>query len=185
MGLDMYMYKAVTPGIDSDKTHKYEDLQALGYSIFDDKDLNEKYLKDLKQMAVPCMVEAEFTDWEKMRQELGTEEIPEIYGLTQGVFFLCADGKNFTMSEDEFRKYSYPNTQKFWVIKFERIGYWRNEHDLQEYIYELKKKKRVNVENCGYYLMSPEQLELIDNETDGEYGLRDYKNDKVYYHEWY
>ena len=185
MGLDMFMYKAVTPGIDSNIIYKYDELKSFGYSIYDDKDLRHKYRKDLKQMAVPCMVEAEYTDWEKMRKDLGTEETPEIYGMTNRMFFLSADGKSFTMSEDEFRKYSYPSIQKFWVIKFERVGYWRNEDDLQEYIYALKRRKKVNIENCGFYLMSPEQLELIDIETNGEYGLVNYKNDKVYYHEWY
>lgn len=185
MGLDMYMYKAVTPGIDANKIHKYEDLKYMGYSIFDDVDVKEKYRKDLKQMAVPCLVEAEFTDWGKMRQELGTEEIPELFGVTQGMFFLSADGKTFKMTEAEFRKFSYCKAKKFWVIKLERIGYWRNEYELQHYIYELKKKKRVDVENCGYYLMSPEQIELVDSITDSEYCLSDYKNDKVFYHEWY
>jgi len=185
MGLDMFMYKATTPGIDSNKIHDYDDLKAMGYSIFDDEDIKEKYRKDIKQMAVPCMVMAEFTDWDKMRSDLGTVEIPEIYGITRGLYFLSADGRNFTITEENFHNYIYQKAKKFWVIKFDRIGYWRNEHDLQDYIYSLKKKKKVDVENCGYYLMSSEQLELIDNETDGEYALRDYKDDKVYYHEWY
>ena len=185
MGLDMYMYRAVTPGIDANKVHKYEDLRDMGYSIFDDADVQERYRRDLKQMAVPCLIEADFTDYEKMREDLGTEEIPGIYGITQGKFFLSADGKNFTMTENEFAHYTYQKVKKFWAVKFERVAYWRNEYELQDYIYTLKKKKRINVENCGYYLMSSEQIELVDNATGSEYGLVNYKDDKIFYHEWY
>ena len=185
MGLDMYMYNATTPGINSNEVYKYEDLKALGYSIFDDEDVKEKYRKDIQKMAIPCMVDAEFTDYQKVRGYLGTEEVPEIYGMSQDVFFLFADGKSFTISETKFREFSYRKTKKFWVLKLERIGYWRNHYDLQDYIYALKKKERVNIENCGYFLMSDKNLASIDEVTSDEYNLRDYANEYVLYHEWY
>lgn len=185
MGLDMFIYKAITPGINTNETHKYEDLKALGYSIFDDADVNEKFREDIKKVAVPCMIDAEFTDYEKMRKYLGVEERPEIYGIAQDMFFLCADEKTFKMREPEFRKFNYRKVEKFWVVKFERVGYWRNCYELQNYIYALKKKKRVDIENCGYFLLSNEDLKNIDTVTNDEYNLQDYSGGNLFYHEWY
>lgn len=52
----------------------------------------------------------------------------------------------------------------FAISKLNEVKYWRKYYDLREFIYDiLERDNHITVANCGYYPLTNEQLDEIDD----------------------
>ena len=134
------------------------------------------------------------------------------------VCWFFSSGAKVELDHSEYEKYLYEKETLMYVFKSREVAYWRKNYDLDDFIQNARiicrTKKFINengkvpadaeikswqTENCGYYMLSPEEKGLLrqylaDREDEGEdyghydFGWPDLLNDEesaLMYHAWW
>ena len=189
MGLDMYVYRAKKPQVDVSRIYREEELCRLcpGAIIINEEHYNEDSVNDLKPFSVPVTVITQRVNFEKIEKEFGFSNRVYVGAVTPD-YVICSDGdKRVQIERLEFdKKYLDDFEQKSYMVELEQVAYWRKAYALQNKIYASFEDQDVFVENCGYYSLSNEQIEMICQDEDGyDFDLRGYEDGELMYHEWY
>ena len=183
MGLDMYVYRIKRADLDPNKIHNYNDLNISGYSLYSDEDINSDYLKDIRKIANPYKVEAQYYDLEKIRNYYKLVETPSWCGLSGDTQMFHADGKIIYIEGKDIAKFTTKSVDTFWVVRMTKVAYWRAREDIQTAFYRFMGKR---VENVGYYKLSPKIIKRISELGLEGFNLEhEWDKGSLYYHECY
>lgn len=197
MGLDMYMYKATKPELNTRKVHKYSDLEKDGYAIFEpqaDGTLPQR-LNDLKPFLVRLRCLARYYDVDKIRETFNMPADTHWSGFgSNGVYFSgCTESgeyKSITIAHDQCDEFTYEKQSIFYVTTLDEVGYWRKHYTLDDKLTKhFMSARGVVVENCGYYRMTKAAMRIVENyvkkhDTEGVF----YDPEEIrslFYHNWY
>lgn len=191
MGLDQYLYRVSKIGdglakrLEGKNTSDVSGYFILGREYIEDEEIQRTF-KDL----LPY-----FTKVRMLRTEIDLDRIRRDNGIPQDAYwidsrhvgnerseitFALPDGTDKTVEWDA-QRYTFEEPFDAYVCQKEEVYYWRKAYDVQDYIYDALKP--TDVENCGYYLLSPD---IINDMV--ERGFIDYCFDDsgdIFYHEWY
>ena len=191
MGLDQYLYRVSK--IDDGLAKRIEgknrrDLQE--YFILDsegvESDETQRMLKDLLPYLTKVKMLRTGIDIERAKKDNNVEMDYDWIGYhysgdkRAGLWFIGNVGAE-ELVECDVEQYEYEEPFEAYVCQKEEVYYWRKAYEVQDYVYDALKPTQV--ENCGYYLLSPD---IINDMV--ERGFIDYCFDDsgdILYHEWY
>lgn len=183
MGLDMYIYRIKPAMLDPNIVYKYEELWSNGYSVYEDVHIDSPLLRDIKKVAKPYQVEAEYYDLDKMQKHYSSKEKPYWCGIAGGEQIFNIDGNLVYLNQKELKKFLLISVDTFWVVQKHQVAYWRAREDIQSAIYKYIGKR---VENEGYYKITPKVIDRISELNIPGFNMEyEYNKDDLYYHEWY
>ena len=184
MGLDMYIFKAEKPNLDTGIVHDYDKLRNDGYSLFDKEDIDTPMLSDLKKFCVLIKAKAQYWDTEKIQKHYNLKERPHWCGCgPEGNYFGYYGIDHNTISEEDSRQFGFEKETEFWATFVDEVAYWRKAYSLQNRIHNAFKRKPI--ENCGYYRLTKAQLAMIRRNDPYDRQLSDEDVGSLFYHEWY
>ena len=178
MGLDMHMF-AISK-LNKKEAKKYNNLTVeeldeipnlsfIRKSNADDEDPEE--IKQIKPYLTEITVIDSLINMKKIREDYGIPDDADITGecySSDEISYTFRNRTDFhkevTFKGDELDKYIiHPKSQVYAFHKHE-VKYWRKYYDLQEFIYDiLERDNHITVANCGYYPLTNEQLDEIDD----------------------
>ena len=180
MGLDMYLYKAEKPELNTRKVHKYSDLSNEGYAIFEANEDGSlpHHLTDLRPFLVRLRCTARYYDIAKIRECFGLPEDAHWSGFgSDGIHFSgCTESgeyKRITIAHDQCNEFTYEKQSIFYVTMLDEVGYWRKHYTLDDKLTKhFMSTRGIVVENCGYYRMTKAAMHIVENyvkkyETEG------------------
>lgn len=183
MGLDMYVFRFTPAEIDRSKVYTYDEIQDMGYDLYDGQYINEPWMKEMMKVSKPYEVMTTYWDLDKIQKEFGLSKKPDWCGFSPGVNHFSTDKGVIDIKTSEAPRFTAKKINTFWVCKKQQVAYWRERDDIREAIFRYIGKK---VENVGYYKITPRVIARI-----AEMGIEGFNLDFVtnqnnlYYHEWY
>ena len=187
MGLDMYIYKASKPTeINDSIIHNYQNLSDKGYSMYDVSDVeNEAWFAALMPFCVKVRCVAEYYDIARIAEAYELGENAHWCGFGPDGTYFIGSNKEVAISDEEVQKFCIEKEKEWYVTSIDEVDYWRKNYKLQEALYKAYNKKGIAVENCGYYKLDDEILEIIKKLSGHECNLDMYNTETLMYHEWY
>ena len=183
MGLDMYVYRIKPVDLDPNLLYKYEELSMLGYSLYPDEYIDSPALRDIKKIAKPYNVEAEYYDMKAMQEYFNSKEMPYWCGISQNHNIFSVDGGLVYLNSEEIKPFLLLTTNVFWVVNKTEVAYWRAREDIQSAVYRYIGKR---IDNEGYYKITPKVINVISKMHLPGFNLGyEYDKDNLFYHEWY
>lgn len=189
MGLDMYVYRVQSPGLDADKVYDRNEIEGV---VLHKDEIDEPMYRQLLPYCDKLRVISHYYNFDKIKEDYGLSEV-HIGGYTYdnkgGRTFLYGikNGENFhtEVSDDVIQeKYIIDKEEPCYVCCTDEIRYWRKAYDVQDWFHD---NIDGNVENTGYYILDEDLREafnrefpddtLPDEETTGQYAY--------FYWEWY
>lgn len=189
MGLDMYLFAARRPGLKEDKVYSHKALTQKGLSVYDsDNGKLPVDLKDMEQFLDKVQCIAQYYDVEKVREAFKMPFTPGVSCISgEGVTFSCYNGEescNAHIPRSQLHEYIREEEKTFFVTQLIEVAYWRKDYALSDKIHHAYPGP---IENCGFYRMTPEMLDMI-----AQHNRENKKNPKtirdsgnIFYHEWY
>ena len=186
MGLDMYAYRIKKASSRDIKDLITNGIRRDGILFIENDKLDSNKYADLKPFVTEVSyISREHIDLEKIKKAFNIpEDAHNFYTIKSREFtqykFSWTDqnGKKCTKSVDipqeESEKYLYDNPFVGYVVKYEEVGYWRKEYDLQDQLYSLYEG---SIENCGFHKCNPEMIQAMH--------LRCRDDNNIFYCEWY
>lgn len=189
MGLDMYVYRVQSTGLDTDKVYDRDEIDGV---VLHKDEIDEPMYRQLLPYCDKLRVVSHYYDFDKIKEDYGLSEV-HIGGFSYddegGRTFLYGikDEANFRteISNDVIQeRYIIDREELCYVCSADEVRYWRKAYDVQEWFHENIDGR---VENTGYYILDedlrtefniefPEDT-LPDEETQDEYAY--------FYWEWY
>ena len=187
MGLDMYVYQAKKPvGLKTGVIYNYDELRDKGLAMFEADDVeNEKWFADLMPFCVKVRCEAQYYDIATIAEKFDLGERAHWCGFgPEGIYFR-GEKREITISDEEVEQYCITKEKDWYAVHTKEVAYWRKHYELQTELYNAYELKDKFVENCGYYVIDDEILEIINDMSETKFGLGRYKKGTLLYHEWY
>ena len=189
MGLDQFLFAARRPGLKDDKVYSYKGLTQKGLSVYDSDDGNlPADLKDLEKFLDKVRCIAQYYDVEKVRDVFQMPSTPSVGCIApNGVTFSCYNGEesvNVHVERANLHNYIREDEKVFFVTQLVEVAYWRKDYALSDKIHHAYPGP---VENCGFYRMTPEMLEMIaqHNRDNKKNPSKIHDSGNIFYHEWY
>ena len=211
MGLDMYLYKAKKISEEDRKklvgafkndvelNDEFENLFCIAKSEISLNGEKIRFgLDDIINFCDEIVMIDTFINYEKLLKDYNIPNHYELldYGIRGNgekdeFVFVYSDtinkcNKEITIPCDKFdKRYTYEESETFYVCYLEEIGYWRKESQLRKLIHTLLD---VDVENMGYYRVNDKIIYHIneyDRRYNYEYHFSCNDGDAIFYHEWY
>lgn len=187
MGLDMYVYKVKKPtGLKKNVTYNYDDLRNLEYSMFEADDVeNELWFADLLPFCVKVRCTAQYYDTQRIAQSFNLGANTMWCGFGPKGFYFRGDNGEITIPDENIEEYCIAKEKDWYVTSMKEVAYWRKHYELQDALYSIYATKGIEIENCGYYALKPDVLDVINTLSKKKFGLGRYKTETLMYHEWY
>lgn len=191
MGLDMYMYKVQSVSREEADSlvglHLDNIREKYGVIYKSDVDQNQELYLDILPYAQEIVAIARVFDEDQFRKDNGIALDDLIVGQGvsvsnngQEISYIFESGKTAKLSLSEYNRYSPEQDIMVYVYKKENVAYWRNEHDLNDFIsvircavrtrdYVLKYNEAPSdddlydwkVHNCGMYILNNEEKRAV------------------------
>lgn len=191
MGLDMYLYKIERVTKEEKKYYVERDGDVEDVLSISEDEIGLEMYKDLAPYAEKVVVNREYINLAKFMEDNNIPETAYIagehYSSDGTAEFIFRYGEDFEdrceieVDYEEFVKnYSYTQADTVYIVKYYEVGYWRKAYDTRHIIYAMIDR---NVENCGYYKLSPLDVEDLATTNEEIDDLDDFED--IFYHEWY
>ena len=183
MGLDMYVFRFTPVELDRSKVYTYDEIQEMGYDLFDGNHITEPWMKEMMKVSRPYQVRTQYWDMQKIQDAFGLENRPDWCGCSPGVDHFSTGKGIINIRRVDAHKFLMTKDSTFWICKKQQVAYWRERDDIRGAIFRYIGKK---VENVGYYKITPRVIARIAEMGIEGFNLEYVANkNNLYYHEWY
>ena len=192
MGLDMYVDEIYKPKLDQTK-YTSEQLRDLGHSFATVEDF-DKYgaaMCELRPYCAKTVVTQAYYDVEKIISDYDLPENSHIGMISFDKIAVCGKrGDEYVrqeVSREEIdEKYTLVKDEECYIWHSEEVAYWRKAYETQEAWYDILERE---VDNCGYYELTDEDIDLFRERFAGTDDDREFNRSRddsaLFYHEWY
>ena len=197
MGLDMYLFK-ITKLNDKEianVSHKHIDEIKKDYHYFELESYNKysELYNDLEGLISKIPVKRTIFEHKRCYAEHNISESDDLMCRTQspaGLELSFRSGAKIKLNREELKSYLKTKDDEVYIYKSEDVAYWRKDYDLQNFFYN-----RMNIENCGYHLLSEETKQELKNyllkyqpDDFNDYPKLEWLDDEdvdIFYYEWW
>lgn len=193
MGLDQYIYRCSKIGkkaLAQFNGKRESEIDWHEYMTLhkNSVDKHPEMYSDLMDILQPVKLVETLINMHRIRED---HDVPSHYeigfrsvgnGETMWRFYGEPEEKSITVSltDDELKPYIYDQPAEYYICRGKEVYYMRKHYDTQDAIYETYEG---DIQNCGYYHMTQEMIEALNDEEGRRVLDPDAKT--LYYHEWY